>query len=57
MTYSKYKDMETIELILKEASAYGLQTEVKVWANKMMQDNPQLDEVDAYTFAYHEWVK
>lgn len=57
MTYSKYKDMETIELILKEASAYGLQTEVKVWAHKMMQDNPQLNEVDAYTFAYHEWVK
>lgn len=57
MTYSKYKDMETIELILKEAAAYGLQTEVKVWANKMMQDNPQLNEVDAYNFAYHEWVK
>jgi hypothetical protein len=49
--------METVELILKEASAYGLQEEVKLWANKMMQDHPQLNEVDAYTFAYHEWVK
>jgi hypothetical protein len=57
VTYSKYKDMETVELILKEASAYGLQEEVKLWANKMMQDHPQLNEVDAYTFAYHEWVK
>lgn len=49
--------METIELILKEASAYGLQTEVKIWANKMMQDNPHLNEAEAYISAYHEWVK
>lgn len=57
MTYSEYNNQDSIERILEEASAYGLREEVKLWAGKMMQDHPQLDELQAYTFAYHEWVK
>jgi len=57
VTYSEYNNQDSIERILEEASAYGLREEVKLWAGKMMQDHPQLDELQAYTFAYHEWVK
>ena len=49
--------METIELILKEASAWGLEWEVKTLAEKLMTEDPTLGAEDAYSQSYNEWVK
>ena len=51
------KEEEEIELILEEASAYGLRQEVEEWALKEMAENPNLSKLDAYVTAYHEWIK
>ena len=55
------EDEETIELILKEASAYGLRQEVKEWAEKKLKEASSkgiwLSKLDAYVTAYHEWIK
>ena len=53
----KEEDEEQIELILEEASAYGLRQEVEEWALKEMAENPNLSKLDAYVTAYHEWIK
>lgn len=50
-------ESEEIEEILMEASAHGLRVEVMEWAKKEMDENPKLRKVDAYTLAFHEWVK
>lgn len=49
--------METIELILKEASAWGLEWEVKTLAEKLMANDPTLNVKDAYSQSYNEWIK
>ena len=55
------EDEETIELILKEASAYGLRQEVKEWAEKELEEASLkgywLSKLDAYVRAYNEWIK
>ena len=55
------EDEETIELILKEASAYGLRQEVKEWAEKELKEasfkGRWLSKLDAYVNAYNEWIK
>tara|TARA_R100000789_G_C2958505_1_gene137190 strand:+ start:436 stop:591 length:156 start_codon:yes stop_codon:yes gene_type:complete len=48
---------EQIELILKEANAYGLRQEVQDWAKKFMREDSKLSEVDATEMAYNEWIK
>jgi hypothetical protein len=55
--YSKYKDMEIIELILKESSAWGLEHEVKTLAEKLMTEDSTLKAKDAYAQSYNEWIK
>lgn len=57
MIYSKYKDMEIIELILKESSAWGLEHEVKTLAEKLMTEDSTLKAKDAYAQSYNEWIK
>ena len=44
-----------IELILTEASAWGLRIEVEQSAQKFI--NEGVDEVTAYQDAYNEWIK
>lgn len=46
---------EEIELILVEASAYGLRAEVIEWAEKFMLEGHS--ELEAYQLAFDEWVK
>ena len=46
-----------IEEILAEARAYGLDWEVKQWAETFMKEDPELKHVDAYQLAYLEWIK
>jgi hypothetical protein len=44
-----------IELILEEASAYGLRTEVEEYAQRYL--NEGCTPVEAYQHAYYEWIK
>lgn len=46
-----------IQEILEEAGRWGLRGEVEMFAQKFMQENPELDEVVAYQNAFNEWVK
>lgn len=48
---------QQIEEILTEASAFGLRWEVQSTAEQIMDENPNLDKVDAYQQAFSEWVK
>ena len=45
----------TIELILAEASAYGLVYEVEATAKEIIKEGG--DGVTAYQDAYNEWIK
>ena len=45
----------TIELILVEASAYGLNYEVDTTAKQLIEEG--VDDVTAYQDAYNEWIK
>tara|TARA_Y100000296_G_C5158582_1_gene250546 strand:- start:781 stop:957 length:177 start_codon:yes stop_codon:yes gene_type:complete len=53
----KQQDYEHVELILKEANAYGLKYEVEQTAQKYLNQNPKLDLVTAYQWGYEEWIK
>ena len=44
-----------IELILEEAGAWGLRTEVEETAKKFIEEGMEL--VTAYQYAYYEWIK
>jgi len=45
-----------IEMILEEASAWGLRTEVETTAKKYhYEDGHRI--VDAFHFAYQDWIK
>jgi hypothetical protein len=48
---------EQIEEILMEAHAHSLREEVMDRAKKLMQDNPKMDRVMAYSEAFHECIK
>lgn len=48
---------ETIEEILMEASAYGLRTEVIEFAKKNMEEDPNMDRLEAYIHAFNDWIK
>lgn len=46
-----------IEEILNEAHQYGLRNEVKTWAEKEIQENPEIGIVEAYQTALLECTK
>ena len=48
---------EQIELILEEANAHGLRWEVDDWAKKIIENNPEINIVEAYQMAFGEWIK
>jgi 3-isopropylmalate dehydratase small subunit len=48
---------EQIEEILEEANAYGLRNEVKLAAEKILQENDMFSKIDAYVKAYHEIIE
>ena len=50
-------DEEDIELLLEEANAYGLRTEVEQWAMQLLKEDPDLSRLEAYVMAYNEWIK
>ena len=48
-------DLQEIEMILVEASAWGLRVEVEETAQKYIEEGH--DIVESYHFAYDDWVK
>lgn len=48
-------DLQEIEMILLEASAWGLRVEVEETAQKYIEEGH--NQVDAYQYAYSDWVK
>ena len=54
-------DEEDIELLLEEANAFGLRTEVEEWAERELEkasfEGRWLSRIDAYVNAYNEWIK
>jgi len=53
----KINEAEQIELLLEEANSYGVRKEVKEAAEKLMEEDPTLEPLDAYFTAYSEWIK
>ena len=53
---SLLNDEEDIELLLEEANAYGLRTEVEQWAMQLLKEDPALSRLEAYVRAYNEWI-
>lgn len=49
------EELITIEMILEEASAWGLRYEVEETAKQFIEEGS--DELIAYQDAYSEWVK
>ena len=54
---SQLEDEEEIELLLEEASAFGLRIEVEQWAIQLLKEDPTLLRLEAYVMAYNEWIK
>ena len=54
---SLLNDEEDIELLLEEANAYGLRTEVEQWAMQLLKEDPDLSRLEAYVRAYNEWIE
>ena len=48
---------QQIEEILMEASAWGMRQEITDAAHKYMQENPNMKLVNAFEWAYNEWIK
>ena len=48
---------EIVEEILQEAKEWGLEWEVKVFAESYIDQDPSLSIEQAYTNAYNDWVK
>lgn len=48
-------DLQDIELVLTEASAWGLRIEVEETAQQYIKEGQH--PVDAYHFAYEDWIK
>ena len=54
---SLLNDEEDIELLLEEASAYGLRIEVEQWAIQLLKEDSDLSRLEAYVLAYNELIK
>ena len=51
------KDYDHVNLILINADKYGLKGEVEMSAQHYLNEEPGMDMVKAYTYAYNDWVK
>ena len=50
-------DIEQIELILQEANSFGMRKEVQQTAEKFMNEDSSLTQLDATVMAFSEWIK
>lgn len=51
------EDQLMIEMILVEADAWGLRYEVDRDAKRYLEENTTADDVEAYIWAYEDWIK
>jgi|9_EtaG_2_1085328.scaffolds.fasta_scaffold111847_2 hypothetical protein len=54
---TKMTELEQIELILVEASAFGLRQEVERTADDYQKRYPNVSRLVTITWAFSEWVK
>jgi hypothetical protein len=57
MKQTNREDAIMIEMILVEADAWGLRYEVTRDAKQYLEEGTAADEVEAYIWAYEEWIK
>tara|TARA_R110000824_G_scaffold7722_16_gene34920 strand:- start:202 stop:360 length:159 start_codon:yes stop_codon:yes gene_type:complete len=50
-------EAEQIEEILEEANAYNLRYEVMETATKIIKEESDISELNAYVIAYNKWIK
>ena len=48
---------EEMPQTIEEANGFGMREEVKLWAEKLMDESPEMDPIDAYTHGFEEWIK
>jgi hypothetical protein len=51
------EQVKSIEAILADADQWGLRDEVEMYGIKYINDIPNIDPVEAYIYAYEDWVK
>ena len=57
MKQTNREDSIMIEMILVEADSWGLRWEVTRDAKQYLEDKTTDDEVEAYIWAYEDWIK
>ena len=57
MKQTNREDGIMIEMILVEADSWGLRWEVTRDAKQYLEDKTAADEVEAYIWAYEDWIK
>jgi hypothetical protein len=57
VSHSAETQINWIEDILQEASAYNLRLEVIESANKFIKEYPDMDKIVAHQLAYMKWIK
>jgi len=57
MKQTTKEDELMIETILVEADAWGLRWEVTRDAKQYLEEGTAVEEVEAYIWAYEEWIK
>jgi hypothetical protein len=53
----EFNELEQVEAILQEAHAFGMRWEVQEFAEKFMEQDPDLTRLEATMMAYDEWIK
>ena len=57
MKQTNREDSIMFEMILVEADSWGLRYEVTRDAKQYLEDKTAADEVEAYIWAYEDWIK
>jgi hypothetical protein len=57
MKQTNREDSIMIEMILMEADSWGLRWEVTRDAKRYLEDETADDAVEAYIWAYEDWIK
>jgi hypothetical protein len=51
-----HRSLEVVDLVLKDAIDFGMETKVVTWALKLMKNNPDLDISDAIIQSYDTYI-
>jgi DNA polymerase III delta prime subunit len=56
MSITRLDEIIQIGEILEEASAVGLQREVSEYANRLIDESPEITPLEAYVMAFNKWI-